>query len=479
LHGATDAPEIDVLVVNPAAQQTVKTSEAISDLEDEETTEKNWYYRRLVNNLAYSEFSNYRRLVPQPYILEITPAQNNSTPVASFSADLTGLGGGAAVVFASGFLNPAANQNGAAFGLFAALPNGVVVEFPAVAPPTPEARLQIIHNAADPGAAVVDVYVNGSLLLDDFAFRAATPFVTVPAGVTLDVGIAPGSSSSASDTLKNFPVMFADGGTYVAIANGVLDATQFAANPDGRDIGFTIFAKDSVREQAHNPNKVDLFAVHGASDAPTVNIIGFGIVLTNVGYGDISNYVTIPATRNWLVVYAPRPRFSLVGVYRADVRGLEGQSAVVFASGFVDPAANQNGESFKLFAALANGAVVELPKLFGDQAQEALALVSEEDLELTTSLNEAQVVTEFGLQQNYPNPFNPATRIAFNLPQKEYVTLKVFDIAGREVATLVNEVKESGSYTVNFDAAAFPSGVYFYRIQAGSFNQIRKMMLVK
>jgi hypothetical protein len=295
----------------------------------------------------------------------------------------------------------------------------------------------------------------------------------------LDVGVAPGNSGSVSDTLKNFRVMFATGQTYVAIANGVLDPTQFAPNPDGLDIGFTIFAKDNAREQAHNPNKVDFFVVHGSTDAPTINAIGLGILLRNVSYGDISNYITVPAWHNWLVVYTPFPNFSLVGVFQANLSGLEGQSAVVFASGFVTPSANQNGADFGIYAALADGAVVELPRLFGTDAQQILAQVKESDFDMIASLNTVQVVTEFKLQQNYPNPFNPTTRISFSLPSREMVTLKVYDITGREVATLANDMMEVGVYDLTFDAAGLPSGMYFYRINAGEYSEIRKMMLVK
>jgi hypothetical protein len=73
------------------------------------------------------------------------------------------------------------------------------------------ARLQVIHNAADPAAEMVDVYVNGDLFLNDFQFRAATPFVDVPADTELEIGIAPGNSSGSGDVIAAFPVTLADG----------------------------------------------------------------------------------------------------------------------------------------------------------------------------------------------------------------------------------------------------------------------------
>jgi hypothetical protein len=85
----------------------------------------------------------------------------------------------------------------------------------------------------------------------------------------------------------------------------------------------------------------------------------------------------------------------------------------------------------------------------------------------------------FKLGQNYPNPFNPSTKIEFALPRSEFVNLRVFDLLGREVATLVNEEKMAGSYRVTFDAKAVPSGVYYYVLNAGSFRQTRSMLLVK
>jgi hypothetical protein len=85
----------------------------------------------------------------------------------------------------------------------------------------------------------------------------------------------------------------------------------------------------------------------------------------------------------------------------------------------------------------------------------------------------------FTLSQNYPNPFNPSTTISFSLPRRESVTLKVYDLLGREVATLVDGREEAGEHTVKWNADGFTSGVYFYRLSAGGGVQTRKLVLVR
>jgi len=98
---------------------------------------------------------------------------------------------------------------------------------------------------------------------------------------------------------------------------------------------------------------------------------------------------------------------------------------------------------------------------------------------LNTPINLGGKPEEFRLAQNYPNPFNPATNISYTLPSAQTVTLKVYDLLGREVATLVNGRQSAGNYVVQFNASSLASGVYFYRLQAGSFAETRKMMLLK
>ncbi|HAS81032.1 TPA: hypothetical protein DD445_01665 [Candidatus Nomurabacteria bacterium] len=98
---------------------------------------------------------------------------------------------------------------------------------------------------------------------------------------------------------------------------------------------------------------------------------------------------------------------------------------------------------------------------------------------ITDVPNEIQIPSEFVLSQNYPNPFNPSTTINYQVPEKNLVTLKVYDILGREIETLVNEEKPIGNYEVNFNASNLPSGAYFYKLQAGSFVETKKMILLK
>ncbi len=90
-----------------------------------------------------------------------------------------------------------------------------------------------------------------------------------------------------------------------------------------------------------------------------------------------------------------------------------------------------------------------------------------------------EIPGEFKLENNYPNPFNPETNIRYQLPKASMVSIKLYDIAGREVATLVNENHFAGYYNYQFNANGLSSGIYFYKIQAGEFSDIKRMVLIK
>jgi hypothetical protein len=123
-------------------------------------------------------------------------------------------------------------------------------------------------------------------------------------------------------------------------------------------------------------------------------------------------------------------------------------------------------------------------KLTAVDSQGNESVPSEEaHIEITSTKERPVTISSYQLYQNYPNPFNPATTINYQIPKTGFVTLKVYDILGKEIATLVNEQKTQGRYSVKFDASSaaggLASGVYFYQLRAGDFIQTKKMILLK
>ncbi len=98
---------------------------------------------------------------------------------------------------------------------------------------------------------------------------------------------------------------------------------------------------------------------------------------------------------------------------------------------------------------------------------------------IITEVEDFTIPLHYSLEQNYPNPFNPSTTIEYTIPQNGFVSLKVFNVLGKEVATLVNGQNESGKHEVDFDATSLNSGVYFYRIESGNFVETKKLVLLK
>lgn len=112
--------------------------------------------------------------------------------------------------------------------------------------------------------------------------------------------------------------------------------------------------------------------------------------------------------------------------------------------------------------------------LWGDPS-----LIPRYDITVDVEDIQEEVPTDFTLHQNYPNPFNPSTKIKFVIPKSAFVDLKVYNVLGKEIATLVNEEKPAGTYEVDFNATNLPSGVYFYKLQAGSFVEVKKMIVLR
>ena len=335
-HGSTDAPTVDV------RERTLATT--------------------VVNDASYGDYAGYLNLATADYILDVQDATGTTT-VASYSAPLSSLGlaDSAIVVVASGFLDPSMNSNGPAFGLWVALPEGGnLIELPAA--PAPTARVNIIHNSADAAADSVDVYVNGTLTLDNFAFRTATGFIDLPATAALQVGIAPKTSSSINDTIPGavFNYNLGIDETYVIVADGIVSASGYSpAQP------FTLNVYAMGQEEATTTGNTDVLVHHGSTDAPVVDVdeVTAGNLVDDAAYGDFAGYLNL-ATADYILEVKDAPGTTTLATYSAPLAtlGLEDSAIVVVASGFLTPANNSNGPAFGLYVALGTGGnLVPLP----------------------------------------------------------------------------------------------------------------------
>lgn len=157
------------------------------------------------------------------------------------------------------------------------------------------------------------------------------------------------------------------------------------------------------------------------------------------------------------------------------------------SSGVVNDSLGPNGNAYVLSAGPFNLGVNQVETIGfaiinGSSAADLIAKNNQAKIKYgTVGVNSisTEVPRVFSLSQNFPNPFNPTTNIQFGVPKNSLVTIKVYDLLGREVATLLNEQKQAGMYQVDFNAASLSSGVYFYRMQAGTFADIKRMVVIK
>ncbi|MDY0083726.1 MAG: T9SS type A sorting domain-containing protein, partial [Ignavibacteriaceae bacterium] len=115
----------------------------------------------------------------------------------------------------------------------------------------------------------------------------------------------------------------------------------------------------------------------------------------------------------------------------------------------------------------------------GDNTSSTQSVIIEYGQNILDKIKINGMVSNYALDQNYPNPFNPSTKISYSIKEEGLVTLKVYDVLGKVVTTLVNENKAEGNYEVDFNASELPSGMYIYSLQAGDFLESRKMLLMK
>lgn len=429
LHGATDAPAVGV----------------------------NANGGTIIPGFSYKDFTNYLSVPSAIYRLDITPANQAANILASFTADISGLKGGAALVAASGFLTPASNQNGRPFGLIAVLPNGTVIELPAFT----GARAQVVHNSADPAAALVDVYVNtGSAVvkLDNFAFRTATPFIDLPSATPIQIVVAPSSSSSINEGIATFTATLNAGATYHIVANGVLNPTNFAANPDGVSTAFNLLIKEGGKESAFTSDAAIFRVLHGASDAPKVGINVNGATLLNeLGYTAFSDNFSVPSQEYKIDVTPAGQPTNILATYYANLDALNSSASLVIASGFLNPAQNQSGAAFGVFAVQTDGVVVPLP---------ATPTATRNALD---NANNALLV--------YPNPANGSAQIQYNLDHSASLSIQLMDLSGKTLYRNTTDKLIAGTHTFTLPVSNVKPGMYLISVSSDTTRATQRIVV--
>ncbi len=431
-HGATDAPTVDLVEVG--------TETGLS-----------------VDNLNYGEFEGYLELPTSDLILEVRDETSETTVVAySVPLETLGLENEAIVTVATGFLNTVVNNDGQSFGLWVALPSGgQLIELPIYQPMT-TARVQVIHNSADLAAEVVDVWLDDVLLIDDFTYRTATPFIDAPAGQEFTISIAAPNSSSPDNAIWTQDYTLDEGETYVLIANGIVSPTGYdPVKP------FDIYVNAMGREEATMTGNTDLLVFHGSTDAPTVDIvetgIGAGTIIDDLMYGEYAGYLELP-TDNYQLTIKDESGTATVATYEAPLASLmlDNAALTVVASGFLNPSNNENGSSFGLWVALAGGGeLVELP--------------------MVTSTNENTLEKES--VNAYPNPASDYVNIDFSLAYDANVVIDIYDITGSLAKTIdVGRISKSAA-SKSLNVTDLTTGLYFIRIEAGNNVVTKKVQI--
>lgn len=427
-HGAPDAPVVDVVAGGAP----------------------------IIDNAAYGDFQGYLEVPAAKYELSITPGNDNSKIVAKYEADLSFWAGNTAVIFASGFLG----GGNTPFEPWVALSNGGTFPLKTLqAPATPvtgegKARIQIIHNAPSP---TVDIYAGTDKLLDNFAFRTATPFMDVPAGVTIPIGVALDNSQSSADAIATFPVQFAANRRYVVVATGIV-----GGNP-----GFTLKVYDMGLENASTPDNIGLLFFHGSPDAPAVDIVvGGNPVIDNASYGDFQGYLDLPANSVdfRLSVTPANDNSTIVASYNADLRFWRGRTAVIFASGFL----GGNSPAFEPWVALSNGGTFPLPRASNLKPENVA-----DDRGTTVNFASAPRV--------FPNPVmgGNSLNVSMLIETDTEVQSAIINAFGQEVDRREFGTLSKGEQTLTLNTNSLPVGNYYLMLRSISGVQTLPFVIVQ
>jgi len=427
-HGSTDAPTIDIYETGVGIGQ-------------------------LVDNLSYGNFNtgNYLNLTTADYILEVRDQAGTNT-LFTYSAPLSALGlhGKAITLLASGFLNPQNNSNGPAFGLFVAKSDGgPLFQLPVYVPPT-TAYIQFIHASADTAVQSVDVWMNNELVIDNFTYKRASPYLELPAEQSIRLSILPQKSTTSANPLTYTDLNLTPGKRHILTFEGIHSTTGY--NPI---TPLALNLMENSRTVALNSSNVDILFHHSSTDAPVYYIYEFstGLLQPALDYGDYSPYVESPVRDMGLHLMTGA---QITKSYLApfETLGLGGQASILMIAGFKNPAVNSNGDPLMMYRVPATGG--------GFVALEEVT-ATPENMNSTLSI--------------YPNPAKETVNIRLDSGFAGQTTVELYNLTGQKI--MVPVAQGFGKDTQSIDVSQLDAGLYLVRVTNGGQSVTRKLTITK
>ncbi len=410
IHGVYDAPMIDIYEL------------LVSDGE-------------IIPYLSFGQDSGYIDLDATD--LDFQVRTQTGEVLGDFDANFIPFGDSAIVVLATGFLDTTAAAGNEPFGLIGVLANGNVITLPikSIAP----ARLQVIHNCAAADAASVDVWLNAGPqpLIDNFAFRTASPFIDVPAGAFFDISVCLPNSVDTSGALFKQNFIFESNKIYIIIVSGIVGSGTY--NPV---VPFSLDVIPAARIIADIPSDVDIMVWHGSTDAPYIDIaetqVGAGTLVNNISYENYQGYISLPP-QDYDFTIQDSSGTTNIAAYDANLTSFTGEAITILASGFLNPGNNNNGPDFGLWVAkAAGGNLIPLSNITGNK-----------------EINSAAEIKLF------PNPVLERIKLSGVMGNATYT---IFNVNGK----VVRAGQYQKSFFQNIEVENLESGIYFIQFNTGS-----------
>lgn len=307
------------------------------------------------DDLSYGDSSVEWMLPAANYVAELT-STDGAISYGLSVVPLEFLQGQMATILLSGYADPSQNQSGPEAGLWLATDTGgMLVELNPPAPAPVYTEVQFIHNTVDASLAELDIYADGILILNNFAFHSASPYLNLQAEVPIDISVAFGNSNSVDDAFINFTYILNEEQPYLFVADGIYSLTGYNPSPD-----FQFSVYEGARLEASSSTESDIIFYQGCTDLPEVMIkdmSDLSVLVAEISHQEFSEYITLSSGSEHGPAIITNSGEINLGQFALNVLTPEwdGKSVTILFNGFLNPSNNNDGQSIQCWYAASDG----------------------------------------------------------------------------------------------------------------------------